>query len=172
VRTARRNQVPDDDPARVASLRAFIVDLSDTTRLPKKTVAIIRTSVSAVLDRLRIPDSRDLDTLDINDTLEQFETIAAHELAANTISTYKNGFRRATALFERWRTADPDWDAPPPPRRSRLIHQPGQDHAGTPVVVHVFPIRADLATRILLPLDLTGHEADRLIQFIRSLVTD
>jgi hypothetical protein len=101
--------------------------------------------------------------VDADDLLDQFEAATCAQYTANTRNTYRAGFYRGVALFERWQDQDPAWDSYPP---RRLPRRGGPDR----IIGHTFPVRAGITTRFALPADLTDGEAERLIAFIRSLV--
>jgi hypothetical protein len=111
--------------------------------------------------------------LDVETTLDQFEAATRGLLTANSISTYRTGFRSGLARYLQWRAGDPNWDAGPSSRRARVAGKIVNEHTppgGVTIVSHVFPIRPGLTMRLPLPIDLTEAEAERLTRFIRSLV--
>lgn len=78
---------------------------------------------------------------------------------------YRTGFRRGLELFLRRQAGDREWEADLARRRRK-------EPVGERTLLHSFPVRAGLITRFALPADLTTSEADRLVQFIRSLAVE
>jgi hypothetical protein len=149
----------------IASVRGFSLELPVISRMPVRTARNMGTSIWAVLKRVSLADDLDVRIIDVDNVLDQFETAAAGRFTDHSLHTYKAGFRRGLDMFLRWEAKDPRWD--PGPSRVRRALAPA---VGDRVVLHTFPVRAGITTRLALPVDLTAAEADRLVQFIRSLV--
>src|SRR6266545_3531645 len=151
----------------IACLRSFSQELPTISRMPVRTARNTGVSIRAVLWRVSLADDLDVRTIDVDDVLDQFEDAAAGRLTTHSLQTYRAGFRRGLDMFLRWQAKDPRWDIGPS-SRARRPPAPATGSDGT--IPHTFPVRAGITTRLTLPVDLTAAEADRLAQFIRSLV--
>jgi hypothetical protein len=159
--------MPDTIDYSIASLRAFAGELPVLSRMPVRTAQSTATGIRAVLGRVTLAEDFDVRTINVDDVLDQFEDAAAGQLTTHSLNTYRAGFRRGLAMFLRWQVMDPDWDPGPSPRA------PGRRApvaGGNLTILHTFPVRPGITTQLTLPVNLTQAEADRLVQFIKSLV--
>jgi hypothetical protein len=159
--------MPDTIDYSIASLHGFSQELPVISQMPVKTAQTIGTSIRAVLKGVSLADDLDVRTIDIADVLDRFEDVAAGTLTVHSLQTYRAGFRQGLDLFLRWQAKDPQWD---PGLSPQARHRRALVAGGDRVVLHTFPVRTGITTRLALPVDLTAAEADRLVQFIRSLV--
>lgn len=152
----------------IGNLRAFADDLPHISRMRRRTATDLAVGARAVLNSLDLADDVDVRTLDRDDLLAQFETAEAGRLARYSLQTYKSAFRGVLEAFLRRQANEPDWDAPR--RSTRSATAPAMAANGTPLVGHMFPLRDSITIRLSLPTNLTAAEADRMADFIKSLV--
>ena len=138
----------------------------------------------------------DLDSIDVADTLQRFETLRAMKFSTGSLATYQGRFRKAMEMFSSFRESPTSWRpdikvrnrteagiAPSPaPATSSPTGAPASSPSAEPALVHTahkramitypFPLRPDVLASVDLPADLTSREADRLVAFIKSLAMD
>lgn len=166
-------------------------------RLKKSTGQSMKTAVKEVLSSTEGEESWegvDLDSLDVEDAVERFETLRAMKFSPGSLNTYKARFKKSLAMFEDFRADPGSWKPTVKPRaqsskgsasQATRSGSAGSGQAATPpaaptrpaahrptTITYPFPIRDGMLAAIEIPADLTRREAARLTAFIQSLAID
>jgi hypothetical protein len=119
----------------------------------------------------------------LDDILERYRNLNGH-VGQASINTYRARIKRAVADFIGHRT-DPQWRPVSRPKRETDERSPEASRTPSPKVQslqvqvespgglrHRLPLRPDFDVEIVLPRDLTGKEARRLVAWISTLAQD
>jgi hypothetical protein len=127
--------------------------------------------------------SLDLRTIDTEDVMSRFETLAGQKYAPDSLRAYRNRFNRAVELYRQYLDNGAANFKPPAgraPRRSRTATEPRNSGAPTPALAatpqsttlidYPFPLRAGGIAHLYLPPTLEREDAERLAAYVRALV--
>jgi hypothetical protein len=138
------------------------------------------------------PENRSLDlrTVDTDDVMGRFETLAGQKYAPDSLRAYRNRFNRAIELYRQYLDQGAGNFKPPAgraPRRRKS--EPGGGSPGTtgdtltpsqtspnatpPALIdYPFPMRTGVMAHLYLPPTLEKEDAERLASYVRALVFD
>lgn len=154
----------------------------------------LRSATKQILQTVE-PDTPDIDlrTIDADELMRRFETLAGHKYAPDSLRAYRNRFNRAIELYRQYLDKGPAGFKPPAgraPRRraaestkNRPISQNGlpaapaapQASAGASaqsLIDYPFPLRTGVMAHLYLPPTLEKDDAERLAAYVRALVFD
>jgi hypothetical protein len=134
----------------------------------------------------------DLRTIDTNDVMSRFETLAGQKYAPDSLRAYRNRFNRAIELYRQYLDKGAANFRPPPGRTPRRrTNEPGsngstgstrptstspsasQAPTGAPsqtLIDYPFPLRTGGIAHLYLPSTLERDDAERLAAYVRALV--
>jgi hypothetical protein len=174
-----------------AGLREFLDRAAGNGDLNPSTANALRAAVTSVLSVEDDPDQVDVRHLDVDTTLQRFETLHRSRYTPASMKSYQSRFRNAVAMYIAWLDKDPNWRKVVKARRAVAANgRPSKPGAMAPELVHVqdtdfgvfdetaavrlvtyhLPLRPDLIVQLQLPVDLTPDDAARVAAFVKSLV--
>jgi hypothetical protein len=135
----------------------------------------------------------DLRTIDTDDVMSRFETLAGQKYAPDSLRAYRNRFNRAIELYRQYLDNGAANFKPPPGRAPRRrTSKPGSSNgstgntrpastlssaskapAGAPsqtLIDYPFPLRTGGIAHLYLPPTLEKDDAERLAAYVRALV--
>jgi hypothetical protein len=135
--------------------------------------------------------SLDLRTVDTDDVMGRFETLAGQKYAPDSLRAYRNRFNRAIELYRQYLDQGAGKFKPPAgraPRRRKgepgsggpsgtagVTLTPPQTPPGVPsqtLIDYPFPMRTGVMAHLYLPPTLEKEDAERLASYVRALVFD
>jgi hypothetical protein len=138
------------------------------------------------------PDNPDLDLRTINrdEIVARFETLAGHKYAPDSLRAYSNRFNRALDLYGQYLENGPSGFKPPAGRAPRkrasqppstdaqssngtaATHGPAAPAVPQSLIDYPFPTSAGTIAHLYLPQKLEKADAERMATFIRALVLE
>jgi hypothetical protein len=153
----------------------------------------LRSATKQILATVEPDDpSIDLRTINTDDVMGRFETLAGQKYAPDSLRSYRNRFNRAIELYRQYLDNGAANFKPPPGRaprrrqsepansngsaitpRSDSMPEAPQAPAGTPsqpLIDYPFPLRTGGVAHLYLPRTLEKEDAERLAAYVRALV--
>lgn len=175
-----------------AGLLIFLDWTISRGELVPATAASYRTAARRVLQTEGDPAAVDLRRTDIDEMIRRFTNRSRGDFKEQSLSTYDQRFRQAVSMYMAyldggdWRPArrasrSSEKNAEPTQRRkpqtsvgdpttSTEHPTPRRDAAGAPAMITFpLPIRAGVRGQLVVPEDLTAHEAQRIAQLVAAL---
>jgi hypothetical protein len=134
----------------------------------------------------------DLRTIDTDDVMSRFETLAGQKYAPDSLRAYRNRFNRAIELYRQYLDNGAANFKPPPGRAPRRrTSEPGSSNGSTgntrpastssasqaptgapsqTLIDYPFPLRTGGIAHLYLPPTLEKDDAERLAAYVRALV--
>ena len=155
----------------------FLKQAAVDGQLKRTTESSMRSACSQVLGAVYGQSMAvDLETLDVEDTLDQFERGKGRELGATTLESYKARFRQSMRLFRVYLRDPAAW------KLAVRRHAIGEGNGGPTAMgdssmpsrlsEYAFPLREGGVARLVLPVGIKASDARRLTAFINTLVVD
>jgi hypothetical protein len=135
--------------------------------------------------------SLDLRTVDTDDVMGRFETLAGQKYAPDSLRAYRNRFNRAIELYRQYldqgagkfkppagraprrRKSEPGNGGPSGTAGAALTPPPTPSGAPSQTLIdYPFPLRTGVMGHLYLPPTLEKEDAERLASFVRALVFD
>lgn len=164
---------------------------SDKGLMIPKTANGFAAACRAVLDIQDGWEDLDVKTIDIEDFLVRFKNLKRSKYTPRSLSTYEGRFRRAVELYLEFVSEPSKWRYSPRTRTPSRRTQPNSSDA-TPTsdpdqsdnaqsrhyaesgseIEYRYQIRPRVMARLVVPMDATVAEFDRLLAWAKTLPTD
>jgi hypothetical protein len=179
-----------------SGLLAFIDWAASKHEIKAPTAQGLRIAVVNVLQVEDDVDAFNVGDVDLDRLFERFEVRSGNKYSTSSLNAYKSRFRTAVTMYVAWLNGNSNWKTTVRARRSRSKgtgtrqaqvpkaaaavepqreqEQPAllSGNGSTELVTHTLPLRRDLLVRMVLPVDLTRADAERIANFVKSLAFD